>query len=113
MSKFYPVMSSISFLTAILLSLVLVVQIPQKRKLEQAQQQSFQKLLSQVKEKYPNRADLLTKLQPYSTRLPGPFALDIVSAEIQIIVGFILAGCGGYGLQFLETKMLSKSTTME
>ena len=57
MSKFYPVMSSISFLTAILFSLVLVVQIPQKRELQQAQQQSFQKLLSQVKEKYPNRPD--------------------------------------------------------
>ena len=113
MGKFYPVMNSISFLTAIMFSLVLVVQIPQKRKLEQAQQQSFQKLLSQVKEKYPNRPDLLTRLQPYSTRLSSHFPLDIVSPEIQIIVGFILAGCGGYGLQFLETKMISKSTTME
>ncbi|MCU7242811.1 MAG: hypothetical protein GPJ20_10335 [Microcystis aeruginosa BS13-10] len=113
MSKFYPVMSSISFLTAILFSLVLVVQIPQKRELQQAQQQSFQKLLSQVKEKYPNRPDLLTRLQPYSPHLPSHFPLDIVSPEIQIILGFILAGCGGYGLQFLETKMISKSTTME
>jgi len=113
MSKFYPVMSSISFLTAILFSLVLVVQIPQKRELQQAQQQSFQKLLSQVKEKYPNRPDLLTRLQPYSPHLPSHFPLDIVSPEIQIIVAFILAGCGGYGLQFLETKMISKSTTME
>lgn len=112
MGKFYLVMNSISFLTAIMFSLVLVVQIPQKREMQQVQQQSFEKLLSQVKEKYPDSV-LLTKLQPYSTRLPVPFSLDIVSPEIQIIVAFILAGCGGYGLQFLETKMISKSTTME
>jgi len=54
MGKFYPVMNSISFLTAIMFSLVLVVQIPQKREMQQVQQQSFEKLLSQVKEKYPN-----------------------------------------------------------
>lgn len=113
MSKFYPVMSGISFLTAILFSLVLVMQIPQKRELQQAQQQSFHKLLSQVKEKYPNQPDLLTKLQPYSQRLPSPFPLDINSPEIQIILGFILAGCGSYGLQFLETKITSKSNTMQ
>jgi hypothetical protein len=106
-------MSSISFLTAILFSLVLVVQIPQKRELQKAHQQSFDKLLSQVKEKYPNQPELLTKLQTYSTRLSSPFPVDVNSPEIQIILGFILAGCGGYGLKFLETKITSKSTTTQ
>jgi len=54
MGKFYLVMNSISFLTAIMFSLVLVVQIPQKREMQRVQQQSFEKLLSQVKEKYPD-----------------------------------------------------------